>query len=224
MTGNKKDNSLLIVGGGITGLSIAYYAAKAGKRVTIVEATPTIGGLLNTFELGGNRLEQYYHHFFTHDLELMELIKELGLEKRLFFRKTSMGIYRDGKIFNFNSMTDLLKFKPISFLDKIRFGMTGLFLGKVAKWRKHENISAISWFTKWSGITTTQALWKPLLKVKFGLYADKVPLAWMIGRLRQRMNSRKRGNEKTGISGGQLANFARRNHRKPQEIQSRNHH
>jgi protoporphyrinogen oxidase len=40
--------------------------------------------------------------------------------------------------------------------------------------------------------------------VKFGPYADKTPLAWMIGRLRQRVNSRRAGSEKLGYMRGSL--------------------
>lgn len=198
------ENKLTIIGGGITGLSAAYLAAKSGKKVTVLEGSPNFGGLLNTFEIGGNRLEFYYHHFFTHDAELNWLIKDLGIEDKLKFHPTTMGVFRDGKIFNFNSAFDLLKFSPISFLGKIRFGFSSLFLGKVAKWENFENVSCLGWFYKYAGKNTTDALWKPLLDIKFGPYADKVPLAWMVGRLRQRMNSRKKGEEKLGYVDGSL--------------------
>lgn len=196
---------LIIVGGGITGLAAAYIAAKNGKKVTVLEAGKTFGGLLNTFEIGGNRLEFYYHHFFTHDAELNWLIKDLGIEKDLFFKQTSMGVFRNGKIFNFNGPMDLLKFSPINFIDKIKFGLTSLYLGKIAKWEKYEHISCMQWFQKWAGNSTTKSLWEPLLNIKFGPYADKVPLAWMVGRLRQRMNSRNNGgDEKLGYLQGSL--------------------
>ena len=77
---NHKVSDLLIVGGGITGLSAAYFAAKKGLKVTVIEAGKTFGGLLSTFEIGGNRLEYYYHHFFTHDEELNFLINDLGIK------------------------------------------------------------------------------------------------------------------------------------------------
>jgi len=192
------DNKLTIIGGGITGLSAAYIAAKAGKKVTVLEGSANFGGLLNTFEIGGNRLEFYYHHFFTHDSELNWLIKDLGIADKLRFHPTTMGVFRGGKIYDFNSPVDLLKFSPISFWGKIRFGLSSLFLGKVAKWENYENVSCLAWFYKYAGKNTTDALWKPLLDIKFGPYADKVPLAWMVGRLRQRMNSRKKGEEKLG--------------------------
>ncbi|RYF86807.1 MAG: FAD-dependent oxidoreductase, partial [Chitinophagaceae bacterium] len=149
-------------------------------------------------------LEYYYHHFFTHDEELIWLIKELGLQDKLFFKKSSMGVYKNGELYDFNTPKDLLRFKPISFTDKIKFGITSLYLAKIARWENYEHISCMQWFTKWAGKTTTASLWAPLLKIKFGSFAAKVPLSWMIGRLKQRMSSRKNGDEKLGYLDGSL--------------------
>ena len=197
-------NEIVIIGGGITGLSAAYIAAKNGRKVTIIEASDTFGGLLNTFEIGNNRLEHYYHHFFTHDEELNWLIKDLNINDKLFFKKTSMGVFKNGIIYPFDNPFDLLKFKPIKFTDKIKFGLTSLYLGKISNWERAENISCIDWFKKWAGTSTTSSLWAPLLNIKFGPYASKVPLSWMIGRLKQRINSRKNGDEKLGYLEGSL--------------------
>ncbi len=200
----EKKYDLIIVGGGITGLASAYLAAKAGKKVAVLEATKKMGGLLSTFQIGGNELEFYYHHFFTHDAELNWLIKDLGIADKLFFKKTTMGVFRNNKIYNFNSGIDLLKFKPISWVDKVKFGLSSIYLGKFAQWEKLENVSALSWFRKWAGKTSTSSLWEPMLNIKFGPYADKVPLAWMVGRLRQRLGSRKGGDERLGYLTGSL--------------------
>ena len=61
---------VLVVGGGITGLSTAYIAARCGHQVTVLEASDEFGGLLRTFPVGDSRLEHFYHHFFTHDAEI----------------------------------------------------------------------------------------------------------------------------------------------------------
>ena len=195
---------LTIVGGGITGLAAAYIAARSGKTVRVLEGSKTFGGLLNTFEIGGNRLEFYYHHFFTHDAEINWLIKELGIADKLFFKQTSMGVYRKGKIYDFNSPLDLFKFKPIKFIDKFKFGLSSLYLGKLANWEQYENTPAIDWFYKNAGTTSTDALWKPMHDIKFGPYAKEVPLAWMVGRLKQRFSSRKSGEEQLGYIEGSL--------------------
>jgi protoporphyrinogen oxidase len=189
------NNKITIIGGGMTGLTAAYLAAKQGKDVTIVEGSSQIGGLLNTFEINGGRLEHYYHHFFTQDAELHWLLKELGIADKTFYKKTTMGVFRDGKIYDFNGPVDLLKFKPVGLIDKVRFGLTSLYLGKVANWKTQESVSTLDWFYKWAGKNMTDALWKPMLDIKFGPYASKVPLTWMIGRLAQRLNSRKGGDE-----------------------------
>lgn len=196
--------SLIVVGGGITGLTIAYIASKADYKVTVLESSKEFGGLLNTFDIAENKLEFYYHHFFTHDKEIHWLIKELGLTKNLFYKKTSMGVYRGGNIFKFNGILDLIRFKPISIFGKFRFVATSLFIGKFADWKKYESISTLEWFNKYAGEKVTNSLWKPLLDIKFGSFSNKVPLSWMIGRLKQRLSSRKKGEERLGYLDGSL--------------------
>jgi protoporphyrinogen oxidase len=195
---------LIIAGGGITGLSIAYIASKSDYDITVLEASDNMGGLLNTFEIENTQLEYFYHHFFTHDAEINWLIKDLGIEDKLVFKKTNMGVYRDGEIFDFNTPLDLLHFKPINLIDKLKFGFSSLYLSHLADWQDYENISALSWLEKHAGKTTTEALWKPMLDVKFGPYANQVPLAWLIGRLKQRLSSRKKGEELLGYLKGGL--------------------
>ena len=195
---------MIIIGGGITGLSAAYIAAKQGVDVTVLEANTDFGGLLNTFEIAGTRLEYFYHHFFTHDAEIMWLIKELGLESELVFKKSTMGVFREGKIFEFNNPTDLFRFTPITLTDKLKFGFSSLYLGKIAKWQSYEDTNALHWLQKWAGKSTTANLWKPLLDIKFGPYASEIPLSWMVGRMRQRLSSREKGEEKLGYMRGSL--------------------
>ena len=200
-----ESKSINIIGGGITGLSAAYIASKNGYKVSIFESSSNFGGLLSTFDIGNNKLEYYYHHFFTHDKEISWLIKELGLEEKLYFKKTSMGVFTGGKIYNFNGVMDLLFFSPLNLAQKLRFAFSSLFLGKIAKWNKYESVSALDWFYKFAGSNVTDSLWRPLLDIKFGPFSKYVPLSWMIGRLRQRMNSRKNGDEQLGYLKGSLS-------------------
>jgi len=193
-----------IMGGGITGLSAAYLAAKDGWDVTVLEGSSQPGGLIRTFQIAGNRLEHYYHHFFTNDAELLWLLRELGIVDKLEFRKTTMGIFRNNKIYDFNTLMDLLKFTPIGIMDKVRFLLSSLYLGKLTSWEKWEGISAQEWFYRYTGKRATDSIWRPLLEIKFGSHANQVPAAWMVGRLRQRMNSRKGTAEQLGYIKGSL--------------------
>jgi protoporphyrinogen oxidase len=196
--------SLLIVGGGATGLAAAYIAAKGGEQVTLIEASDKLGGLLSTFEVGGTRLEYFYHHFFTHDREINWLLEEMHLAQDVQFVETNMGMYRYRKIHPFTTTKDLLLFPGLNIIDKLRFGLTSLFLSRQHNWQKYENISALDWFYQWAGTRVTESIWRPMLKIKFGEYADQIPLSWMIGRMTQRLKSRSKGKEKLGYLQGSL--------------------
>jgi protoporphyrinogen oxidase len=196
--------SLLIIGGGATGLAAAYIAAKRGERVTLLEGSDRVGGLLSTFEVGGTKLECFYHHFFTHDREINWLLEELNLDRDIHFVETKMGMYRYGKTHPFTTSKDLLLFPGLNFIDKLRFGLTSIFLSRQRNWQKYENISALDWFYKWAGKRVTETIWEPMLKIKFGEYAGEIPLAWMIGRMTQRLKSRSAGKEKLGYLKGSL--------------------
>jgi protoporphyrinogen/coproporphyrinogen III oxidase len=69
----------LIIGGGISGLSAAYYLSKAGIRPTLLERKPRIGGVIQTSVLQGCVLEEGPDGFLGAKPWAMNLIRELGL-------------------------------------------------------------------------------------------------------------------------------------------------
>lgn len=78
-----------IIGGGFTGLAAAYELTKHGHRVTVFEKEKILGGLAHGFKEPSWKwhLESTYHHFFTNDHAIINLIKELGLEKKLIIKR-----------------------------------------------------------------------------------------------------------------------------------------
>lgn len=115
-----------------------------------------------------------------------------------------MGLFHGGRIFRFGSVTDLINFTPFDWVTKLRFLLTSSFLGTLANWRHYEHISASSWLIKYAGKKVFSTIWKPLLEVKFGKFAEAIPLSWLIGRMRQRLKSRRGTNEKLGYLDGSL--------------------
>jgi protoporphyrinogen/coproporphyrinogen III oxidase len=69
----------LIVGGGISGLSAAYYLSKAGIRPTLLERNSRIGGVIQTSVQQGCVLEEGPDGFLGAKPWAMNLIRELGL-------------------------------------------------------------------------------------------------------------------------------------------------
>jgi len=197
--------NIVVIGAGATGLAASYLLARAGMRVTVVESSPQPGGLLTTFDVGdGHRLEHFYHHFFTHDAEIGWLLEQLGLTDRVIFRKTTMGIFRNGRLYPFNDAGDLLGFTAIGLAARLRFGCSSAMLSYRKRYCENERLSCLKWFERWAGREATDAIWRPLLEIKFGEAAERIPLAWMAGRLRQRALSRKKGEEMLGYLDGSL--------------------
>jgi protoporphyrinogen/coproporphyrinogen III oxidase len=75
--------AVVIVGGGISGLSTAYYLAKAGVRSTLIEKSPWLGGIIQTERIEGCLVEAGPDSFLSSKPWAMELIRELGLEDQV---------------------------------------------------------------------------------------------------------------------------------------------
>ncbi len=69
-----------VVGGGISGLAAAYYLARRGAGVVLIEREPRLGGLLRTDCVDGCVVECGPDSFLASKPWAMELIRELGLE------------------------------------------------------------------------------------------------------------------------------------------------
>ncbi len=70
---------VVIVGGGISGLSAAYYLAKANIPSTIVERRSRLGGVIQTERVDGCVIEAGPDSFLAAKPWAMDLIRDLGL-------------------------------------------------------------------------------------------------------------------------------------------------
>lgn len=181
---------IAVIGGGFTGLTAAYRLALKGHKVTIYERGAELGGLASGFKIQGTSLEKTYHHIFKTDVDILNLIKELGLENVLEWHESSIAIYYDSNLYPFRSPVDLMKFKPLSFFNRVRAGLVVFYLQKDKNWRKFIDISAYNWMKKWAGEQVTKVLWEPLLRGKFDKFYDQVSMAWLWARIHVRANSR----------------------------------
>ncbi len=201
--------SVVVVGGGFCGLSAAYDLARQGVKVTLLEADQEVGGLAGCFDAGGTRLEKFYHHWFTNDLEVVALIKELDQEERVVYRPSNTGMYFANSIYRLSSPMDLLRFAPLPFFDRIRLGLLALKARRVSDWRALESVTAADWLRSLGGEKVFEVVWDPLLRGKFGAVADEISAVWMWNKLKLRGSSRSSdGSERLAYYRGGFAALA----------------
>ena len=104
-----------VIGGGFCGLAAAWELGRRGVRATVLEHDAEVGGLA-----GSTRLEKFYHHWFTNDVHMMNLIAELGQSDQVLTRPTRTGTYYAHDFFKLSTPLDLLRFSPLPFPDRIR--------------------------------------------------------------------------------------------------------
>ncbi len=193
-----------IIGAGFTGLAAALDLVNAGHAVTLIEKDEELGGLAGTYEISpGIRVEKFYHHWFTSDVDVLNLIDELGLGHLKRPVSSNTGLYYANSIFRLASPLDLLRFEPIPILDRLRTGLMALIARRTNDWRPLEHISAEEWLIRYGGKRAYDVIWKPLMQGKFGAEAKNVSAVWIWNKLKLRGSSRNtKGSESLVYFGG----------------------
>jgi protoporphyrinogen oxidase len=178
-----------IIGAGFGGMAAAYDLRKAGHDVTIFEAADFVGGLASGFKEPhwDWSVEKFYHHWFASDRHMLGLIEELGQSEGVIFPRPYTVLLHKGKWYPFDSILKALLFPGLGFgLNKIRFGLVGLYLRLTNNWKQFEKYTVDEWMRKWAGKEVYEKMWQPLVIGKFGPYYKDVNMAWMWARLKAR--------------------------------------
>jgi protoporphyrinogen oxidase len=181
---------IAIIGAGYSGMAAAWDLRKAGHNVTIYESADFVGGLASGFKEPGWKwsVEKFYHHWFASDKHMLGMIDELGLSDKVLFPRPLTVMYHEGKFYPFDSIVKMALFPGLGWgLNKIRFGLVGLFLRLTTNWKELEKYTVDEWMRKWTGETVYKLMWEPLVIGKFGeKYYKQVNMAWMWARIHAR--------------------------------------
>jgi len=129
---------IIIIGGGISGLTAAWELTRRGREVVLLERRDVLGGLARSAPLNGKPLEVYYHFICGGDRHLVELVNELGLADRLHWRPGRTSYFVNGRLYPFTTPLDLLRFSPLSLTSRLRFGLHALRCRRMTDWQSLE--------------------------------------------------------------------------------------
>ena len=147
---NMENSSTAVIGGGISGLAIAYWLSKSGTPVTLYEASDQLGGLGTFFQYRNVFLEKFYHCMLPSDKHLLGLLREIDLENKVYWKDTSFGFMHKGELYGLNTPLELLCFRPLSFIDRFRVGLTGLW-GSICSPNGLDEVTCVEWLSRLSG-------------------------------------------------------------------------
>jgi protoporphyrinogen oxidase len=192
---------LCIIGSGLTGLVAAYHLSNTAD-VEILEKSPELGGCLSSYSLdSGNTIEKFYHHCFSSDKNLFQLLEELGIAERLDWLKGSTGYYVDGAIHPLTTPVEILRYPHLTLVDKLRLGL--LVLGsRNADAETLDDLPARDFVIQRCGEHAYASFFEPLLRSKFGDMHDQVSAAWLMSRVSIRSNRGVEGERLGYLNGG----------------------
>lgn len=183
---------VVVIGGGVAGLTAAYELLKAGTRVTLFEGAGWLGGLASSFGVeDGVELERYYHFICRPDRPYFEALRQLGVRDRLRWVTTEMGLFHKGRLHTLGDPVSLLAFPHLSPADKLRFAWATMRAKlNQGDGRMLAGMAAQPWLVASYGQRTYDMLFEPLLRLKFREHAGSISAAWMWARLHRLSRSR----------------------------------
>jgi protoporphyrinogen oxidase len=180
-----------IIGGGVAGLGCAYFLSERGHAVELFEQAPCLGGLAGCFDFDGLRVEKYYHFVCRDDADLIAMLERFGMRDELEWRPGRMSFFYSGRLYPFGTPWDLLRFRPLSLAERIRFGLNVALSRSAQSWQQYEPVTARDWLISHIGERAYAVIWEPLLRIKFGPYYDQISASWIWHRIHRVARSRR---------------------------------
>jgi len=187
------------------GLITALRLVERGQRITLFESSSAVGGLTSSWKLPicGNEStpsnetvvewDKYYHVILLSDSRIRSVLQMLGLDDKIEWVQTKTAFYSAGKIYPLSNSLDFLKFPPLTLYQKLRLGGT-IFLGsKIRNWRLMEKMLVEDWLRRWSGNSTYEKIWKPLLKAKLGRAYERTAASFIWAYIDRMYKARRTG-------------------------------
>ena len=179
---NGQTNDIIILGGGLAGLSAGYTLTNAGLPVQLYEGDTLVGGLSKTIERNGFRFDLGGHRFFTNDAAVDALVRGLMGQEMVSVRRTSK-IYLRDQYFDY-------PLRPLNAVFGLGIPTTVRILAdyvwETAKRAVHKNdlVSLEDWVVSNFGRTMFTIYFKEYSEKVWGIDCSRISAAWVAQRIK----------------------------------------
>jgi len=185
-----------VVGGGVLGMLLAHRLAGAGRRVTLFEAMPELGGLASVWQLGEVTWDRHYHVIVPSDSYLRTVLRELDLDDEIRWVQTKVGFSVNGSLHSMSTAWEFLRFPPLTLIEKMRLAATIAVGSRLYSWESLDGVPAERWLRQWSGDGVTNRIWIPLLRSKLGEMYTQTSASFIWGSIRRMYAARQTGSKR----------------------------
>lgn len=185
-----------VIGAGIMGMTLAYKISELNAEVKVFERDSQLGGLSTHYDYGNFTWDKFYHVIVPTDGDLINLIKDIGLEDSLRWSRSFTGYHSDKSSYSLNSPKEFLLFPLLNLWDKIRLVYTIFYGSRISNWKKLEQIKVKDWLIKMGGKKNFNKFWEPLLLAKLGENYKRVSAVFIWTYIRRLFKAREHPVEK----------------------------
>ncbi len=181
---------VVICGGGISGLSTAYYLSKANVPVKLIEREPQLGGFLQTEIVEGCVIERGPDSFINSKPWARELVEELGIGDQIIGSNDHLRatyIWRGGRLIKMPEGLTLMvptRFGPVMRTPLLGWGSKLRMLAEIARRppKQQEDRSVADFVKDHYGQEVVDYLAEPLLAGVYGGDVTQLSAASVIPR------------------------------------------
>ncbi len=179
---SQTNNKILILGGGLTGLSAGYALTKAGFKVKVFESDATVGGLSKTISKGDFRFDLGGHRFFTQNEKINKFVIDLMDGELLSVHRTSKIFIRE-KFFDY-------PLKPSNAVFGLGIPTTVKIVAdygaeKIKRFLKDtDDVSLEDWVVGNFGRTMFNLYFKEYSEKVWGIECNKISKEWVAQRIK----------------------------------------